>query len=239
MLYTASSETPVPRTQRLAAWLACMTVAICSVGVPLPARAVKKSGEAFPCQNCPCGCKDADTCWRECCCFTNRQKLAWAERNRVTPPSFVIAAARREKREAAKESQSCCGSKPEAKMQASASAAPTVAKPACCQRRTALCSAASNCEAAGSCSKCARQASNKQADTPGRHRSSDAVLLISKLRCGGISLSVSAIPPSVVTRLADYRLDMPVHFELRVYDSLLYEPPVLAVAVPPPDAASC
>lgn len=226
------------RTQRLAAWLACMTVAICSVGVPLPARAVKKSGEAFPCQNCPCGCKDADTCWRECCCFTNREKLAWAERNRVTPPSFVVAAARRDARAAAKESQSCCRGKREVKVQALGSAAVRVAKPSCCQRRTALCSAASNCEAAGSCIKCAGQTANKQAHAPGRHRSSDAVLLVSKLRCGGISLSVSAMPPSVVTRVADFHLDMPVHFEPLGCDRLLYEPPVLAVAAPPPDAQS-
>jgi hypothetical protein len=233
----------VPRTQRLAAWLACMTVAICSVGVPLPARAVKKSGEAFPCQNCPCGCKDADTCWRECCCFTHRQKLAWAERNRVTPPAFVIAAARRETRDAATESQSCCRGKPEVKMQASGAAAPTIAMRPCCQRRTALCSAApcstrSNGDATGSCSTCEGQASDKQASTPERRRSSDAVLLVSKLRCGGISLSVSAMPPSVVTRVADFHLDMPVRFEPLVCDRLLYEPPVLAVAAPPPDAPS-
>jgi hypothetical protein len=42
--------------------------------------------EPFPCQSHSCGCATAHQCWTDCCCFTPRQRLAWAMRNRVTPP---------------------------------------------------------------------------------------------------------------------------------------------------------
>ena len=64
---------------------------------PMPDSAVKKDlSKPFPCMNRPCGCQNADQCWHECCCFTMREKLAWAEANGVTPPDFVREAAARE-----------------------------------------------------------------------------------------------------------------------------------------------
>jgi hypothetical protein len=72
-------------------------------GLPLPASAaamnstVKKDlSKPFPCMNRPCGCLNADQCWHSCCCFTMREKLAWAEANGVEPPAFVREAAARE-----------------------------------------------------------------------------------------------------------------------------------------------
>jgi hypothetical protein len=64
---------------------------------PTPDSAIKKDlSKPFPCMNRPCGCQNADQCWHECCCFTMREKLAWAEANGVTPPDFVREAAARE-----------------------------------------------------------------------------------------------------------------------------------------------
>ena len=31
-------------------------------------------------------------CWRDCCCYTNEQKIAWARKNGVAPPAYVLAA---------------------------------------------------------------------------------------------------------------------------------------------------
>jgi hypothetical protein len=62
------------------------------------------------------------------------------------------------------------------------------------------------------------------------------VLLISKLRCGGISLSVTGLPPSVVIRPAAFALALPTTYRPCSLAALLYEPPYLAVAAPPPDA---
>jgi hypothetical protein len=64
-----------------------MTAAI--VGIPTTAH-TKNPGERFPCENSACGCSSADVCWDRCCCHTDTEKLAWARRNRVVPPSFLV-----------------------------------------------------------------------------------------------------------------------------------------------------
>jgi len=98
-------------------------VAIGSIGLPLPASIVKSGGASFPCQHCACGCADADDCWRNCCCYTQTQKLAWAKRNGVKPPAFVVAAARQEAGAIAKRAP-CCRAR-----------AAVGAESACCSRR--------------------------------------------------------------------------------------------------------
>lgn len=45
--------------------------------------------EPFPCQSHSCGCATAQQCWTSCCCYTPHQRLAWAVRNGITPPSSV------------------------------------------------------------------------------------------------------------------------------------------------------
>lgn len=76
------------------------------VGVPLPIVRLKKDKSApFPCMDRPCGCANAESCWRKCCCHTNAEKVAWAKKNNVTPPDYVIAAVRSE---AIVETPKCC-----------------------------------------------------------------------------------------------------------------------------------
>lgn len=75
----------------------------------------KDRSTPFPCQDHKCGCASAEQCWRSCCCFTNREKLTWANKHGVTPPAFVLAAAEREQPVAkccsAKQVANCCQSK--------------------------------------------------------------------------------------------------------------------------------
>ena len=79
------------------------------LGVPVVRLAPKKDlSQPFPCQDHRCGCMSADQCWQSCCCFTNREKLAWAAEHGVRPPAYVFAAAAREKPVAL--TQSCCHS---------------------------------------------------------------------------------------------------------------------------------
>lgn len=80
----------------------------CTLGIPLPLQVQKTVTEPFPCMNCPCGCKTAEKCWRDCCCHTHAEKLAWARDNGVTPPAYVLAAV--EVPTAAKQ-PSCCSKK--------------------------------------------------------------------------------------------------------------------------------
>ena len=81
-----------------------------TVGIPVlrPARGPggKDLSQPFPCMHSVCGCQNADACWQGCCCHTNREKIAWAEANGVTPPDYVVAAAALESPAAG----SCCSS---------------------------------------------------------------------------------------------------------------------------------
>lgn len=66
----------------------------CSLGIlPSPDLLSRWFGhvvsEPFPCQSHSCGCVSAEQCWTACCCFTPRQRLAWAIRHGVTPPESV------------------------------------------------------------------------------------------------------------------------------------------------------
>jgi hypothetical protein len=67
-----------------------------AVGVPIPLPSERASREMYPCMNCSCGCRTAEQCWRQCCCYTMSQKLSWAKAHGVTPPAFVVEAAARE-----------------------------------------------------------------------------------------------------------------------------------------------
>lgn len=68
--------------------LACMVALV--TGIPLPARSEKTVTEAFPCQDCACGCSTAAQCWDHCCCFSDEEKLQWASEHDVTAPTFLI-----------------------------------------------------------------------------------------------------------------------------------------------------
>jgi len=68
--------------------LACMVILV--AGVPLPVLSEKSTLSSFPCQNSPCGCNTAAQCWNKCCCLSDPEKLAWAEKNGVVPPAFLV-----------------------------------------------------------------------------------------------------------------------------------------------------
>jgi hypothetical protein len=92
-----------PRRALVAALLIANQFLLAS-GLPLPVAAAgpkKDISKPFPCMNRPCGCLNADQCWHSCCCFTMREKLAWAKAHGVEPPTFVCEAAAEEEREEA------------------------------------------------------------------------------------------------------------------------------------------
>jgi hypothetical protein len=69
-------------------------VGICASILPIPLGRVlpdsKDLSQPFPCQHCACGCKSAEQCWKNCCCFSPTEKAAWAKKNGVTPPSYAV-----------------------------------------------------------------------------------------------------------------------------------------------------
>lgn len=56
----------------------------------------KDASAPFPCLHRACGCRSAKQCWKQCCCFTNQEKVAWARSHRVEVPQYVVEAARLE-----------------------------------------------------------------------------------------------------------------------------------------------
>jgi hypothetical protein len=96
------------------AWLVAFLYLFVAGGVPLrltaPASltAPKDVSRPFPCMNRPCGCQNADQCWRSCCCHTKAERMAWARARGVEPPIDQVAASPDETSETASRPRSCC-----------------------------------------------------------------------------------------------------------------------------------
>jgi hypothetical protein len=58
-------------------------------GFLLPPRKNNLPTERYPCEFSPCGCLSASHCWEKCCCFTDEEKVEWAEKNDVSIPEHV------------------------------------------------------------------------------------------------------------------------------------------------------
>ena len=90
----------------MAAGLAGLYLVACG-GLPVPAPR-KPAGVPFPCAGRQCGCATADACWAgACCCFSAREKMAWADARRLTPPAHFFRAVERERADAADECPAC------------------------------------------------------------------------------------------------------------------------------------
>jgi hypothetical protein len=181
------------------AGLALASVVACSLALPLPVPASKPdSGKPFPCQHHACGCRDAESCWRDCCCFTSQEKLAWAKRHGVTPPSFAIASAKRE----------------------------ATGKPACCRRACCLAASAHSHDA------------GEQAAQPPARPVNGTIILIMALKCHGVQVSVTLMPPSLPVEQGGFTQEWVEFAAASTLLPVFYDPPLMAVATPPPRAAA-
>jgi hypothetical protein len=79
--------------RRLLSLLVCLSIMATILPVPVASMPEKDRSQPFPCQDHPCGCRNAEQCWRSCCCFTRSQKLAWARKRGITPPMELLARA--------------------------------------------------------------------------------------------------------------------------------------------------
>ncbi len=96
-----------PRLRRgLIAAVALLGQLATAFGMPLPAFKRKDTSRPFPCMSHSCGCMNLEEFWESCCCYTNAEKVAWAEANNVWAPDFVREAAKREKPKT--KTKSCC-----------------------------------------------------------------------------------------------------------------------------------
>ena len=63
---------------------------IACFGMPIARPSGKDLSAPFPCATRACGCMSAESCWKDCCCFTREQKLAWAVEHGVAVPAYVL-----------------------------------------------------------------------------------------------------------------------------------------------------
>jgi hypothetical protein len=76
---------------RATSWISLALFAATAVGIPLPVFEGTQAGVRFPCQGHRCGCRSLEQCWQKCCCFSRNEQLAWARRNRVSVPGYMLA----------------------------------------------------------------------------------------------------------------------------------------------------
>lgn len=80
----------------------------------------KDLSRPFPCQDRPCGCRSAEQCKKKCCCFSDKQKLAWAKLHRVEASEVLTGSAKSET-VAVTARNGCCSSGGKAKSPSRAS----------------------------------------------------------------------------------------------------------------------
>lgn len=179
---------------KFAGILSALALAIATIGVPLDMPFAKQITELFPCMSCGCGCSDAETCWRQCCCFNTEQKIAWAEEHGVALPAFLVAES---------ETATAC----------SADAELADLKP-CCRKRILD----------------ARKKAKNEAGSTG-------VLAIQMLKCQGLTLSFTALPPTITPPTAGTELALLPNDSVLPSITNFYEPPIFSAVVPPPEVA--
>ena len=67
-----------------------VSIVLLMTGIPVRPACRKDLSSPFPCMESHCGCMTAEQCWRNCCCHTLEEKLAWARHHGVTPPGYVL-----------------------------------------------------------------------------------------------------------------------------------------------------
>jgi hypothetical protein len=217
---------------------------IASIGVLPSAEQVAKwldlaAGEQFPCASGRCGCSTARECWTNCCCHSPAQRLDWALRRGVMPPSYAkyadaewIAAANR----IAPGSATCgaCVARIQADLREGLALAATRCEmsvsEACCGKAEAPA-----CQLAGGCTARPEAPAAPTSCCATRREASTALPCLSPLGCKGKSpLIAFAIPPAISTpcfsglMLEWSRLDVVVLDDLRAHSR------ALDVSAPPP-----
>lgn len=168
-----------------------LVISLCASFFPLPVGRItpseKDGAEPFPCQNRPCGCNSALQCWKQCCCFSHTQKLAWARAHGVTPPAFVVAAAKAE----ANREVSVTAAKPKPCCAQADTRSVDNNLPACCEREQAGAGGiAARCCSPGRASDDKFKARDKRKQENAR----GTILIVEVQKCHGQGLYGTSLP---------------------------------------------
>jgi hypothetical protein len=110
--------------QRGMTWLSIVGYALVASGLQLPCAVVpttsdtamtkraaaKDRSRPFPCMDKPCGCATAEQCFKNCCCHTPAERLAWAKAHSVEP-AVLVTLERLAAKPARPRPQTCCEKK--------------------------------------------------------------------------------------------------------------------------------
>lgn len=201
--------------------------AICTgnLAIPLPlARQAAPGNEPYPCQHCGCGCRSAEMCWNDCCCYTAAEKVDWARRHGVAVPYHVLraAAAERQERTAASSSTSL-GDCP--------ACVQTSARPAGCGAMQPCCRVGAPMASRSCCQSTACKTSSERAVRW------ETVLIASALKCRGVSVTVVALAPAVLPAPEGLsERPVPAHPAWQS-QATFYLAPALERVSPPPELA--
>ena len=90
-------------------WAAAQILLLSGIPLPVPLTLAPKKDASvpFPCMHSTCGCMNASQCWRDCCCTTPSQRLAWARSRKIDPPR-LLQLALVEQAARAKNKAGCC-----------------------------------------------------------------------------------------------------------------------------------
>lgn len=99
-----------PIARRILSVLVLVAVCLASLPIPVPvvAGVFKDLSIPFPCQDHPCGCRNAKQCWTTCGCMSLAEKLRWAESKGVTPPVYVDTDKEKKPACCASKEKACC-----------------------------------------------------------------------------------------------------------------------------------
>lgn len=188
-------------------WLVLLTLTFCTLPIPIAKLAAPKGESAvpYPCENCPCGCDGPEQCWTNCCCMTPTQRLEWAKKRGVTPPSYaVLQDSNSSNRSCCKtSSKSCCNAKTGASAKGKADNVNCTSsdRKTCCSK----CNIASQTTTRSCCSKkesqCGESAdAERGSTTSGGESKSKVVLSLFAAKCNGFTFGVSQLPIFVIPK---------------------------------------
>lgn len=60
------------------------------ISQPFDATTAKDLSNPFPCQHSRCGCTDAESCWKSCCCHTKKEQIDWYAKRDLQRPQDAI-----------------------------------------------------------------------------------------------------------------------------------------------------
>lgn len=183
-----------------------LSLTFCTLPIPIARLAAPKGESAvpYPCENCPCGCDGPEKCWTNCCCMTPTQRLEWAKKRGVTPPSYAVLADPSDAKINCCKStstRSCCASKVVSKPKKDSANDESAETKCCGSCRTKQASAIPSCCAKRDAGCCESKTADQETEPPPDEKAdSKVVLSLFAAQCNGFTFGVSQLPIFVIPK---------------------------------------